>query len=63
METFSVVLALCAGKSPETGEFPSQREVTQSFDIFFWSKPKQTVEQTTEKPAIWDIIALIMTLL
>ena len=31
----SVLLALCAGKSPVSGEFPSQRPVTQSFDVFF----------------------------
>ena len=35
METFSVLLAICAGNSPVTGEFPSQRPVTQSFDVFF----------------------------
>ena len=33
--TFSVSLALCAGNSPVTGEFPSQRPVTWSFDVFF----------------------------
>ena len=35
METFSALLALCVGNSPVTGEFPSQRPVTQTFDIFF----------------------------
>ena len=35
METFSALLALCAGISPITGEFPSQRPVTRSFDVFF----------------------------
>ena len=35
METFPVLLALCAGNSPVTGEFPSQRPVTRSFDVFF----------------------------
>ena len=35
METFSALLALCAGNPPVTGEFPSQRPVTQSFDVFF----------------------------
>ena len=35
METFSVLLAICAGNSPVPGEFPSQRPVTQSFDVFF----------------------------
>ena len=35
METFSVLLALCVGNSPVTGEFPSHRPVTRSFDVFF----------------------------
>ena len=35
METFSALLALCAGNSPVTGEFPSQRPVARSFDISF----------------------------
>ena len=35
METYSALLAFCAGNSPVTGEFPTQRPVTQSFDIFF----------------------------
>ena len=35
METFSVLLAFSEGNSPVTDEFPSQRPVTQSFDVFF----------------------------
>ena len=35
METFSALLALCAGNSPVIDEIPSQRPVTRSFDIFF----------------------------
>ena len=35
METFSTLLALCAGNSLAIGEFPSQRPVTQGFDVFF----------------------------
>ena len=35
METFSTLLAMCAGNSPVTGEFPSQRAVTRGFDVFF----------------------------
>ena len=35
METFSALLALCAGNSPVTDEFPAQRPVTRSFDVFF----------------------------
>ena len=35
METFSALLAICAGNSPVTGEFTAQRPVTRSFDVFF----------------------------
>ena len=34
METFSALLALCAGNSSVTCEFPSQRAMTRSFDVF-----------------------------
>ena len=34
-ESFSVLLAICAGNSAVTGEFPAQRPVTRSFDILF----------------------------
>ena len=34
METFSALLAFCAGNSPVTGEFPAQRPVTRSFGVF-----------------------------
>ena len=35
MKTFSALLAICAGNSPVAGEFPAQRPVTRSFDVFF----------------------------
>ena len=38
LETFFALLAICmicAWNSPVTGEFPAQRPVTQSFDVFF----------------------------
>ena len=35
METFSALLAICAGNSPVPGEFPAQMPVTRSFDVFF----------------------------
>ena len=35
METFSALLALCAGTSPVTGELPSRRPVRRSFHAFF----------------------------
>ena len=31
----SALLAICAGNSPVPGEFPAQRPVTRSFDVFF----------------------------
>ena len=35
METFSALLAICAGNSPVTGELHAQRPVTRGFDVFF----------------------------
>ena len=35
METFFALLAICAGNSPVTGEFPAQRPETWSFGAFF----------------------------
>ena len=35
MQTFSALLALSAGNSSVTGEFPSHIPVTRSFDVFF----------------------------
>ena len=35
METFSASLAICVGNSPATGEFPAQRPVSRSYDVFF----------------------------
>ena len=36
METFSALLALCVGNTSATDEFPAQRQVTRSFDVFFY---------------------------
>ena len=35
MEIFSALLIICARNSPVTGEFPAQRPVTRSLDVFF----------------------------
>ena len=35
METFSSLLGICAGNAAVTGEFPAQRLVTRSFDVFY----------------------------
>ena len=47
METFSALLALCAGNSPVTGEFPSQRPVTRSFGVFFDLRLKKRLSKRT----------------
>ena len=56
METCSALLALRAGNSPVTGEFPSQRPVTQSFDVLFHLCPniwlsKQSRRRWLETPS------------
>ena len=45
METFSALLALCAGNSPVPGEFPAQRPVTRSFDVFFDLRPNKRLSK------------------
>ena len=35
METFTALLAIYAGNSSVPGEFPTQRPVTRSVDVFF----------------------------
>ena len=35
METFSALLAICAGNSPVPSEFPAQKPVTRTFDFFY----------------------------
>ena len=37
MDAFSALLTICAGNSPVPGDFPTQRPVTRSFDVFFIS--------------------------
>ena len=39
METFSALLAICAGNSPVPGEFHTQRPVMRIFDVFFDLRP------------------------
>ena len=45
METFSALLAICVGNSPVTGEFPVQRPVTRSFDVFFDLRPNKRLSK------------------
>ena len=45
METFSALPAICAGNSPVPGEFPAQRPVTRSFDVFFDLHPNKRLSK------------------
>ena len=48
METFSPLLAICSGDSPVIGEFPEQKLVTQSFDVFFDLRLNKTLSKHRE---------------
>ena len=52
METFSALLALCAGNSPVTGEFPARKLVTRSFDVFF---DLHLNKRLSKQPWLWWI--------
>ena len=45
METFSPLLAIFASNSPVPGEFPAQRPVTRSFDVFFDLHPNKRLSK------------------
>ena len=45
METFSALLAICAGNSPIPDEFPTQRPVTRNFDVFFDLNPNKRLNK------------------
>ena len=49
METFSALLALCAGKSPITGEFPAQRPVTRGIDVFFYLRLNERLSKQSKR--------------
>ena len=50
MERFSALLAICAGNSPVPGEFPTQRLMTQSFDVYFDLRP---IKRLSKQSWIW----------
>ena len=60
METFSALLAMCAGNSPVTGEFPTKRAVTRSFDVFFNLRLNKRLSNQS-RLVIWDAILPILT--
>ena len=63
METFSALLALCAGNSPVTGEFPTQRPVTRSFDVSLdlrmnWANNREAVDLRDHR-AHYDVAVML----
>ena len=53
METFSALLAFCAGNSPVIGEFPAQRPMTRSFDVFFNLRPDKRLNKQSWAGDLW----------
>ena len=45
MKKFSALLAFCTGNSPVPGEFPTQRPVTRSFEVFFDLRPNKRLSK------------------
>ena len=45
METYSALLAICAGNSPVPGEIPTQRPVMRSCDVFFDLQPNKRLSK------------------
>ena len=60
METLSALLAICAGNSPVSGEFPAQRPATRGFDVFFEQRPNKQLSKQSwgwwfepHSPPLW----------
>ena len=53
MVTFSALQALYAGNSKVTGELPSQRPVTRSFDVFFDLRLNKRVSKQSKRRWFW----------
>ena len=62
METFSVLLAICAGNSPVLSEFRTKASDAELW-CFLWCAPEWTVEKTIVRLVIGDAIAPIVMLL
>ena len=66
MEAFSALLAICAGNSPVPGEFPTQRPVTRSFDVYFDLRPnkrwvnKREAGDLRHNRAHYDVIVMLI---
>ena len=66
METLSALLAICVGNSPVTDEFPAQRPVTRSFDVFFDLRLNKRLNKTRDAGhfrchrAHYDVIVMLL---
>ena len=66
METFSALLAICDGNSPVPGEFPTQRPVARSFDVFFDLRLNKRLSKNHESGDLrryrvhYDVIVMAM---
>ena len=63
MEILSVLLALYDGESTGQRWTPFTNTSDAELWSFLWAMPEQSIEQTIVAPVMWDVIALIMTLL
>ena len=59
MEIFSALLALCAGNTPVTGEFPAQRPVTRCFGVFFDLRLNKQLVDLRRYRAHYDVTVMI----
>ena len=59
METFSALLALYAGNSPVSGEFPAQRPVTRNFDIFFDLRLNKRCSKPSQYPIFFGLWRMV----
>ena len=60
MDTFAALLVICARNSQVPGDFPAQRPVTRSFDVFFDLHPNKRFSKQswgwwfeTSSPSLW----------
>ena len=59
MKTFSALLAICVGNSPVTGEFPTQRPVTRSFNAFFGDVNNRDAADLRYHRAVYDVTVML----
>ena len=65
METFSALLAICAGNSPVPGEFPAQRPVTRNFDVFIDLRPNKNNREVCDlrrHRTHYDVIVIVTSI-